>query len=165
MAWFAVRTDRGLQSPHSFQLSSGCVMPFYLSVLISQAMLSCDGRKIRNLHYKSCKQPLSWESSHPFVSGSLHLMHNGRRSKTLVIITQLELNLMILAARVPYTDVQNNTSCAHKKKKKQRMPFKHLFLQRVFNTKSDYSVLLFTLIVWQMSRCKSKSLSCTSRTP
>lgn len=164
MAWFAVRIDRGLQSPHSFRLSSGCVMPFYLSVLISQAMLSCDGRKIRNLHYKSCKQPLSWESSHPFVSGSLHLMHNGRRSKTLVIITQLELNLTILAARV-LIPMCKTTRPVLIKKKKQRMPFKHLFLQRVFNTKSDYSALLFTLIVWQMSRCKSKSLSCTSRTP
>lgn len=132
MAWFAVRIDRGLQSPHSFRLSSGCVMPFYLSVLISQAMLSCDGRKIRNLHYKSCKQLLSWESSHPFVSGSLHLMHNGRRSKTLVIITQLELNLMILAARVPYTDVQNNTSCAHKKKKKSKGCLLNIYFYSVY---------------------------------
>lgn len=49
--------------------------------------------------------------------------------------------------------------------KKNHVPFKHLFLLCVFNTKSDYSTSLFTLIVWQMSYCKGKSPSCTFRVP
>lgn len=71
---------------------------------------------------------------------------------------------MILAARILTVRCKTTSPILVKKQhKKKPMSFKHLLC--VFNTKSDYSTLLFTLIVWQMSHCKSKSLSCTSRIP